>query len=166
MREIVLIRDLDGMATERLSILPNARLLPGDQNEGNCGNATNDRHRLNELLVISHECVATPNQRDQNPNGWNVSVTVRNGLLANLHQANNRNERAEKPEPGDKQTWLALAQTQGQNRNDLNQKCRHSNKHRGPLLRVRIEEGQVGWPENLAQVTDKRDKDISEPIAQ
>lgn len=46
-----------------------------------------------------HKIAHAPDDRDEQADGWEVHVTICDGLAADLHEADDRNECAEKPEP-------------------------------------------------------------------
>ena len=85
------------MRTEGAIILPMLKLpMTGDaQCDQDCDNCGEDKRSWSRPL--SDNPVQTPAQREEDANQWQISITICPRLRSHLHDADDRNKRADKP---------------------------------------------------------------------
>ena len=101
MRRFVVLRDGDGVAEKRDIVTPEVQLPVREHQAGRqrqTGDGANDRSgNLKPFSAVAN----AQRQRQKNSDAREISVTVGHRRAADLHQANHRHKRSQKPEPAD-----------------------------------------------------------------
>ena len=88
----------DGFAVLPVTQLPVSQICANQQDESRAG-----RPRRCPPAPGRGQPAQTPHQRQEKTDGGQVGVAVGNGLEANLHQADDRDQHAHKPKPACRQ---------------------------------------------------------------
>src|SRR5205085_7098131 len=95
-----------------------------------------------------------------------VGESVGHSLVADLYDADSRNEHSEEPKPADCQEWSPGKLPKTDDRNDQQQEAGGNHLPDRPRARVRIKDRQVAWPYNLSEVPRIRDQRVGNALGQ
>ena len=107
-----------------------------------------------------------PDERDPEPDEGHVRVPVGQGLEADLHEADDRDQHAREPGPADEEVRTARAGEPGQRAEPRQQDGRaRDGRDAERSAGMRVEDGQADRPEGAAQVAGVGDERVRDPHA-
>src|SRR5207244_12942157 len=102
---------------------------------------------------------AGPRQQHCNSNVRQISEAICPGLETDLNNTKDRNEQKQIPEPSDEHVRMFLL---NQNREKRDRDNQHYGRYDDPnvslIVRMRIENGEVGRPEHLPDISEHNDR--------
>ena len=147
------------VAEKRFAVAPEAQLVFRGENAGgqNQNGQSPREHGFGNLKSRRANRNAGKSDGDKNADGRQVTVTVGQRRAADLHEADDRHEHAEKPQPAGEQIRPRFRASQRGGGNENQNGDGSGDGQRGNFFRQRIKDrAEFGRPENFQQIFDDR----------
>ena len=105
----------------------------------------------------------TPDDGNGEADVRQVGVAIGPGVFSDLHQADGGHERAEKPEPADKQGGLPAARQEGGQGDGSQEEQPAADLPRRVVFRLRIKSRQPAGPKELAKIDAVGNRGVGDP---
>ena len=120
-----------------------------------------------QLRRVSHRIPDQPHNDNKKTNQRNISIAFSHGLLADLHDANNRRQRSQKPQPADEAIRLILAKMPANGSYRDKSRKRQSRRDITDVVKVVvIIDGKRIGPERNPHITPATDCRVQDSIRQ